>query len=102
MSEHPYEPGVCLPRDASLPEWSADNAARFEVAIELLSQLVGMCSARIAEEETRSSPNPAAIAEYRRLSAGFAQRQMSLNPHDTAAVTRVAQDYQLMRVQLDR
>jgi hypothetical protein len=61
-------------------EWSSSESVRYEVAVDILSQLVAACSARIAREQVKSRPDPAVIAECERLQIGFTQQRTRLRP----------------------
>ena len=73
--------------------WSDDEAVAYEVALELINEVVGACSARIATEQARPDPDRDAIAVWLAERGRCAEVRRGLDPSDHAAVARVRREY---------
>ena len=63
------------PRKNSEPLWTQDESIEFECAKEVISDLMGICSGKIAEEEAKPNPDLEKIKNLKaELSARFDER----------------------------
>lgn len=72
---------------------TTERLATFETAQETLGMLISMRSAWIAEEETKSEPDLARIAEWSGERDAFVDQELSLRFTDTVGIARVLKTY---------
>jgi hypothetical protein len=79
----------------SLPayEWSSEETAAYEAAVEAINGVVGAYSARIAAEEVKPDPNVVVIAALSRASAVCATEREGLDPTDQEGIAEVRRRY---------
>jgi hypothetical protein len=70
-------------------EWSASDAVRYEVALEMLGVLMAACTDRLTREQSKPSPDPAVIAAWRRRRTEYVEQQADLRSDDAAAIDAV-------------
>jgi hypothetical protein len=83
-----------LPEDSVLAglhrfDWHTEESVRYEVALEMLSQLVAGCTRRIAQERAKPSPDAAVIDHCRQLQRELTDERRRLRSSDPQAVARV-------------
>lgn len=79
----------------SLPayEWSSEETAAYEAAVEAINGAVGAYSARIAAEEAEPEVDVAAIEALSRASAVCATERERLDPTDHEGIAEVRRRY---------
>ncbi len=90
------------PIGVPLPEWSLmryvkplprplthEEMARFEAAVDILNSHVGLCMARINDEESSPNPDPSVIAGYERRADGYISLRNSLGAMDFDRIAEV-------------
>ncbi len=84
-------------------EWSNEETAAFEAAIEAVNGAVGAYSALIASEEAKPEPDQAVIAEARTAQVRLAHEREGLRPTDRERIAEARASYaQLAREVLGR
>jgi len=76
----------------SLSHRTPSEAINYEVAREVYSRLIALCSAAVAAEETKPEPDQRRIAEFVAQSAAWIAARRQLDPDDTEAITAVLRD----------
>lgn len=73
------------------PKWTQEQAIALECARECMTDLMGICSTGIAEEEAKPSPNLEKIASLEASLTQLAQERASLTitDHDRIAAIRI-------------
>jgi hypothetical protein len=74
-------------------EWSNEETAAYEAAIEAVNGAVGAYSALIAAEEAKPQPDAAVIAEARAGQARLAREREQLRSTDHAQIAEARQRY---------
>ncbi|ADB35604.1 hypothetical protein Kfla_6612 [Kribbella flavida DSM 17836] len=72
--------------------WSEEEGVSYEVALNVINEVVGAYSGLIGREEASPSPNATKIAAWRQAKIAWAQRQRDLSPADPQAVQAVRQE----------
>lgn len=89
-----------------MAKWTQDQAVAFECARECITDMMGICTAKIDEEEGRASPDAARLAELEQELSGLAKERSSLtiNDDDRVATIRTVYGSQIRayRAQQDR
>ena len=80
--------------------WSTDEAVRYEVVLEALSQLVAACTARLTQEQAKADPDPAVIARCEELTTTFTEQRLHLRSTDQRALAEVLANAQALRQQI--
>jgi hypothetical protein len=72
------------------PKWTQDEAIDFECARDCITDLMGIYSGAIDDEETAASPDQAKISELLAVRSSLARERMALrlNDHDRIAEIR--------------
>lgn len=91
MTSGRAEPEPILPQVSPTP-WSDQAAVAYEVAIEGLSQAIGIYSTRIWEEQHRPAPDQNAIGGWSAARQRLVSQRETLRPDDRGAVERVQQE----------
>ena len=83
-----------LPEDSILAglrpfDWDTEESVRYEVALEMLSQLVASCTRRITQERAKTAPDAAVIEQFRQLQRELTDERRQLRSTDRQAVARV-------------
>ena len=97
-SQHPRQPRVSDVLTSFT--WSDDEYAAYEAALHAVDQVVGACSARIAQERARPEPDVDAIVAWRTEQGRCVEVRRGLDPSDHAAVARVREEYSALAKQL--
>jgi hypothetical protein len=69
--------------------WDPDTVAAYEVAVDLLNQVVGVHSARIRDAERTEPPDEQAVAALREEQAKYVDARRHLQPSDHEQVARI-------------
>lgn len=95
MASGQREPHRPVLGQSNLGNWTQADAVTFEVAEDLLGDLIGWCNARMWEE--REKPNadqdPDEIEKWKREAARYVAEKRALAGADPAAVARVIREY---------
>lgn len=84
-------------------EWSNEETAAYEAAIEAVNGAVGAYSALLAAEEAKAQPDPAVIAEARAARSRLAREREGLRSTDHQQIAAARASYaQLARDVLER
>jgi hypothetical protein len=73
-------------------QWSTQESARVEAALEVFAQLAAALTEQITAEQSLVEPDQARISALRAERASLAVAQQELRPADTAGVERVLRD----------
>ncbi|HKP61488.1 MAG TPA: hypothetical protein VJV78_32385 [Polyangiales bacterium] len=79
--------------DPAPPEWSQDQAVKYEVAREAITALMAFRSQWIFDEEGSAAPDLAAIESWRAERAAFAAELRSLDVRDQKTLARICELY---------
>ncbi|MFJ8162137.1 hypothetical protein ACIRBY_14560 [Streptomyces sp. NPDC096136] len=74
-------------------EWSNEETAAYEAAIEAVNGAVGAYSARIATEEAAPEPDPAVIARAHAARNRLAREREKLRPNDREQIAAARRHY---------
>lgn len=74
-------------------QWSGQEAANYEAALEAINGAMGAYSALIVHEESKPSPDSAAIAQARADRRACIKHRAALDPADTEQVSRTREQY---------
>ena len=75
------------------PKWTQEQAIAFECARECITDMMGICSAAIAQEKARPAPDKLRLAQLRADRASLARERATLMVGDTDRVTMVRSVY---------
>jgi hypothetical protein len=76
--------------------WSPEDGVAYEVALELMQQVVGACSALIAKEESAEAPDTTVIESWERVQGRWAGRERELHPADRRGVESIIAECQAL------
>ncbi|MFF4580084.1 hypothetical protein ACFY15_17075 [Streptomyces sp. NPDC001373] len=74
-------------------EWSNEETAAYEAAIEAVNGAVGAYSALIAAEEAAPEPDPAVIGRAQAARTRLAREREGLRSHNRAQITAARRHY---------
>ncbi|WP_020385521.1 hypothetical protein [Kribbella catacumbae] len=80
-----------VPPDKPWP--SLQEGVRYEVAQDLFGHLIGQCSAKLAEERHKETPDPAELQRWTSQATQYAAERAALDPRDQEAVEAVIAKY---------
>ncbi|QHC33881.1 hypothetical protein [Streptomyces sp. HF10] len=84
-------------------EWSNEETAAYEAAVEAVNGAVGAYSALIASEEARPEPDAGVISEAREAQSRLAREREGLRSNDREQIVAARADYaRLAREVLER
>lgn len=89
----PARAGIAVTHELEPYEWSNEETAAYEAAIEAVNGAVGAYSALIAAEEAKPQPDAAVIAEARAGQARLAREREQLRSTDHAQIAEARQHY---------
>jgi hypothetical protein len=75
------------------PKWTQEQAIAFESARECITDMMGICSAAIAEEEARPSPSGTRLAQLEADLASLARERATLTVSDGDRVAVIRSAY---------
>jgi hypothetical protein len=75
------------------PQWTQDQAISFEAARECLSDVIAICIARIADEETKSVPDVVRLTSLEDELASLIAKRQALRLADAESVANVRAVY---------
>ena len=89
---------VCLQicKKVNAMSWTQDEAIAYECAREVITDLIGIHSGQIAEEESKAQPNAARIKALEAESLRIFRERRALRVEDGAEVARIRTDYGAM------
>lgn len=73
--------------------WTQEQSIAFEAARECITDMMGICSAALEDEESKVWPNPIRVAELERELAGLAQERARLSVHDSDRIATIRSEY---------
>jgi hypothetical protein len=76
-----------------MAEWTQEEAVAFECARECITDMMAICTGRIADESHKEIPDADRLAALRAERSRLAQERASLHVHDHAAVVRIRAEY---------
>ncbi|MFE7843135.1 hypothetical protein ACFU53_45885 [Streptomyces sp. NPDC057474] len=79
--------GISVTHDLESHDWSNEETAAYEAAIEAVNGAVGAYSARIAAEEAKDVPDPAVIEAARAAQGRLAKERERLRSADREQIT---------------
>ncbi|MEU7116653.1 hypothetical protein [Streptomyces sp. NPDC046182] len=85
--------GVSITHQLETHEWSNEEAAAYEAAIEAVNGAVGAYSARIAAEEAKPEPDQEVIQKAREARARLARERESLRSSDRDQIAAARAHY---------
>lgn len=84
-------------------DWSQDDAVAYEVALDIVNEIIGAYSGLIGREEASPSPDATRIAAWRQAKLAWARRRNDLSPADPQTVQAVRlEGADLLRTLSDR
>jgi hypothetical protein len=72
--------------------WSEEEGVSYEVALDVINDVVGAYSGLIGREEASPDPDGAKIASWRRVKVAWAHKRRELSPADPKAVASVRRE----------
>jgi len=85
--------GTVLGPARDLPSWDAREGLDFEVALDLLGDLIGWYSTEGYAEQGKPVPDPVRVAECDALVSRYAAERKALSIRDRAGVARAIGEY---------
>lgn len=76
-----------------MARWTQDQAVSFEAARECLTDMMGICSAAIADEESKASPDAKRLAQLEGELSSLAQERLSLTIEDAERTEAIRKTY---------
>lgn len=80
------------PQHDSPAGWSHADGVAYEIAQDILTQLIAAAGQQITRLRGNPDPDPAQIADWQARRATWAQRRLALTPAETSAVRQVLED----------
>lgn len=74
-------------------EWTQDEAIAFECAREVITDMMAICTGRIADESGRGNAATDSLAALRAERSRLAQERAALHVTDHDAIARIRKDY---------
>ncbi|GAA1598901.1 hypothetical protein GCM10009678_94680 [Actinomadura kijaniata] len=85
--------GISITHALEPHDWSNEETAAYEAAIEAVNGAVGAYSARIAAEEAKPRPDQAVIQEARAAQTRLAREREALRSSDRQQIAEARQHY---------
>ncbi|MFD7554794.1 MULTISPECIES: hypothetical protein [unclassified Streptomyces] len=85
--------GISITHELDAYEWSNEETAAYEAAIEAVNGAVGAYSALIAAEEAKVEPDPEAIQAARAAQTRLAREREALRPSDREQIAAARARY---------
>ncbi len=76
-----------------MAKWTQEQAVAFECARECITDMMGICSAKIAEEEGKTDPDRAVLTELENELTRLAFERSSLTITDDERIATVRRQY---------
>jgi hypothetical protein len=73
--------------------WTQDQAIAFECARDVITDMIGICSAAIAEEESKPVPDAARLAALEEAMARLGDERRSLRLFEHDKIARINKEY---------
>lgn len=77
----------------NMVKWTQEQAVAFECARECITDMMGICSGKIADEEGRAAPDSVRLASLERELSELARERASLTIHDDDKVAKIRSEY---------
>lgn len=87
------EHNATQPPRSNVPLWTQDEAIDFECAKEVISDLMGICSGKIAEEEASPHPDLEKIEKLETERSALFDERAHLYEKDSFAIKRLNIEY---------
>lgn len=91
-----WNEGIAVTHHLDPHDWSDEETAAYEAAIEAVNGAVGAYSARIAAEEAQDPPDPAVIEAARAAQGRLAQERERLHSADHEQIAAARSRYALL------
>lgn len=75
------------------PKWTQDEAVAFECARECITDMMGICSTAIADEEGRPAPDATRLAGLEKDLAELARERAALTVADQDKIAMIRREY---------
>lgn len=75
------------------PKWTQDEAIAYECARECITDMMAICTGRIADEAEKEAPDADRVAALRADRSKLAQERAALHVGDHADIARIRTDY---------
>ncbi|MFC8957374.1 hypothetical protein ACFT8P_32755 [Streptomyces sp. NPDC057101] len=85
--------GISITHALEPHDWSNEETAAYEAAIEAVNGVVGAYSARIAAEEAKPNPDRTVLKEARAAQARLAREREALRSSDLEQIAAARQRY---------
>jgi len=69
--------------------WTWQEGIEYEVTLEIIGEVIGVCSQKIGDQESSADPDQDVIDAWERESRDWAARQHALHGDDPAAVAAI-------------
>lgn len=79
--------------DFKMAKWTQEQAVAFECARECITDMMGICSTKIAEEEGKTDPDRAVLTELENELTRLARERSSLTITDDERIATVRRQY---------
>lgn len=93
MPNRPGSNGISITHALEPHDWSNEETAAYEAAIEAVNGAVGAYSGRIAAEEAKPQPDQAVIEEARTAQAKLAREREALRSSDREQIAAARRTY---------
>ncbi|MYX18401.1 hypothetical protein GTY67_34190 [Streptomyces sp. SID8374] len=93
MPNRPGSNGISITHALEPHDWSNEETAAYEAAIEAVNGVVGAYSGRIAAEEAKPRPDRGVIKEARTAQAQLAREREALRSSDREQIAAARRDY---------
>ena len=80
--------------------WSPEDGVAYEVALEVIQQVIGAYSALIAKEESRAASDASLIESWEQEQGRWAGRGRELDPADRRGIDQVVAECQALLARL--
>lgn len=77
----------------TVPQWTQDEAVAFECARECITDMMGICSTAIADEEAKQSPDAVRLASLENELTKLARERAGLSVKDGEHVAQIRSTY---------
>ena len=75
------------------PKWTQDEAVAFECARECITDMMGICSTAIADEESQPAPDAVRLAGLEKNLADLARERAALTVADQDKIATIRREY---------
>jgi hypothetical protein len=83
-------------KEMQTEKWTHDQAVAFEAARDCITDMMGICSAKLAEEEAKTPIDDKRLSELECQLADLARERSNLTVYDDLAVAQIRTRYGAM------